>query len=89
MDHMRHDHRAHDAHAGHDPEIFRRKFWWTLALTLPVVLTSEMVMEWFGYELDFRGIEWVGPILGSVIFVWGGWPFLEGAWRERAAVTWS
>ena len=41
-----------------------------------------MVMDWFGYELDFPGMEWVGPILGSVIFFWGGWPFLEGGWRE-------
>src|SRR3546814_9928313 len=41
-----------------------------------------MVMDWFGYEIDFYGIEWVGPVLGSVIFFWGGWPFFEGAWRE-------
>ena len=41
-----------------------------------------MVMDWFGYDLDFAGMEWVGPVLGSVVFVWGGWPFLEGAWRE-------
>jgi Cu2+-exporting ATPase len=63
-------------------EQFRRRFWWSLVLTIPVVVTSEMVMDWFGYELDFRGISWVGPVLGSVIFLWGGWPFLEGAWRE-------
>ena len=49
---------------------------------MPVVVTSEMVMDWFGYELDFGGIEWVGPVLGSVIFGWGGWPFLQGGWRE-------
>jgi Cu2+-exporting ATPase len=76
------DHGGHGKHAGHHVEQFRRRFWWSLLLTIPVVITSEMVMEWFGYELDFRGIEWVGPILGSVIFVWGGWPFLQGAWRE-------
>jgi Cu2+-exporting ATPase len=72
-------------HAGHHVEQFRRRFWWSLLLTIPVVLTSHMVMDWFGYELDFPGIEWVGPVLGSVIFVWGGWPFLEGAWREVKA----
>ena len=42
-------------------------------------------MDWFGYELDFAGIEWVGPVLGSVIFGWGGWPFLQGGWREARA----
>jgi len=78
-------HGAHDKHAGHDPEQFRRKFWLSFALTVPIVLTADMVMDWFGYELDFTGIEWVGPVLGSVVFFWGGWPFLEGAWREIRA----
>ena len=75
---------AHSAgkHAGHHTEAFRRRFWWCLLLTVPVVATSHMVMDWFGYELDFAGMEWVGPVLGSVIFFWGGWPFLEGGWRE-------
>src|SRR3954469_1654829 len=70
----------HGAHAGHHVDMFRRRFWWSLLLTVPVVVTSPMVMEWFGYDLDFAAIEWVGPVLGSVIFVWGGWPFIEGAW---------
>ena len=78
-DHANHQqHGGHGKHAGHHVEQFRRRFWWSLLLTIPVVITSEMVMDWFGYELDFRGIEWVGPVLGSVIFLWGGWPFLEG-----------
>jgi Cu2+-exporting ATPase len=77
-------HSGHGQHAGHHVEMFRRRFWWSLLLTLPVVLTSHMVMDWFGYELDFYGIESVGPVLGSVIFVWGGWPFLEGGRREVA-----
>jgi Cu2+-exporting ATPase len=69
-------------HAGHHVEQFRRRFWWSLLLTLPVVATSHMVMDWFNYDLDFPGMEWVGPVLGSVIFLWGGWPFLEGGRRE-------
>jgi P-type Cu2+ transporter len=69
-------------HAGHHVEMFRRRFWWSLLLTVPVILTSHMVMDWFGYDLDFYGVEWVGPVLGSVIFFWGGWPFLEGGRRE-------
>ena len=71
---------------GHDhAEVFRRRFWWSLLLTVPVVLTSEMVMDWFGYELDFPGIDLVGPVLGSVIFFWAGWPFLSGAVQEIRA----
>jgi Cu2+-exporting ATPase len=62
--------------------MFRRRFWWSLLLTIPVVATSEMVMGWLHYELDFYGIGWIGPVLGTVIFTWAGWPFLEGGWHE-------
>ena len=37
-------------------------------------------MEWFGYEL--AGVAWVGPVLGTFVFAWGGWPFLGGAVAE-------
>ena len=81
--HAGHDkHAEHDKHAGHDPEAFRRKFWLSLILTVPIVLTSHMVMDWFGYSLDFPGMSWTGPILGSVVFGYGGWPFLAGAVSE-------
>ena len=75
-------HGGHDKHAGHDVGMFRTRFWWSLALSVPVVATSHMVMDWFGYELGFAGMEWVGPVLGSVVFFWGGWPFLRGGWDE-------
>ncbi|HEX2042276.1 MAG TPA: heavy metal translocating P-type ATPase [Acidimicrobiales bacterium] len=61
---------------------FRRRFWWSLLLTVPVVATSEMIMDWLGYELDFPAIELVGPVLGTIIFLYGGWPFLVGGWDE-------
>ncbi len=75
-------HAGHDKHAGHDPEMFRRRFWLTLALTIPLVVTSHMVMEWFGYSLDLPLMEWYGPVLGSIVFWWGGWPFLAGGVAE-------
>jgi Cu2+-exporting ATPase len=75
---------GHGAHAGHHTEQFRRRFWVSLLLSVPVVATSHMVMDWFGYDLDVAGMEWVGPVLGSIIFLWGGWPFLEGGRREVA-----
>jgi Cu2+-exporting ATPase len=81
--HSGHDtHGGHDKHAGHDPEMFRRRFWLSLALTIPLVVTSEMVMDWFGYSLDFYGMETLGPVLGSFVFWWGGWPFLAGGVAE-------
>jgi Cu2+-exporting ATPase len=75
-------HGGHDKHAGHDPETFRRRFWLSLLLTIPLVVTSEMVMGWFNYELDFAGMSWLGPVLGSIVFWWGGWPFLAGGVAE-------
>ena len=72
----------HDQHAGHDPETFRRRFWLSLALTIPLIVTSEMVMDWFGYSLDLPAMAWYGPVLGSLVFWRGGWPFLAGAVAE-------
>ncbi len=74
------EHPGHDKHAGHDPLVFRRRFWLTLAVSIPVVATSGMFMDWFGYHLS--GVGWVGPVLGSFVFIWGGWPFLKGAVSE-------
>ncbi len=75
-------HGGHDGHAGHDPEMFRRRFWLSLALTIPIVATSHMVMDWFGYTLDLPGMSLIGPVLGSVVFLYGGSPFLVGGVRE-------
>jgi Cu2+-exporting ATPase len=65
--------------------MFRDRFWLSLVLTIPVVFTSQMIMEWFGYALHFTGIEWVAPILGTVIYFYGGWPFVVGAVHEIKA----
>ena len=83
------EHDAHaDPHAGHGEmgdhaAMFRRRFWITLALTIPVIAASEMVQEWLGFEPPvFPGQELVGPILGTLVFLYGGWPFLTGAISE-------
>ncbi len=76
------DHKGHDKHAGHDPEVFRRRFWLTLALTIPLVATSHLVMGWLGYSVDLPLMGWFGPVLGSIVFWWGGWPFLAGGVAE-------
>ncbi|SCL55572.1 ATPase, P-type (transporting), HAD superfamily, subfamily IC [Micromonospora yangpuensis] len=82
---MAHDHPAHgghDSHAGHDLRQFRRRFWLSLALTLPIVATSHLVTDWFGYRPAVAGADWVGPVFGTVVFGYGGWPFLVGGVRE-------
>ncbi len=74
---------SHDKHAGHSVAMFRDRFWLSLALTLPVVFYSEMIQDWFGYTAPtFPGSDWVAPVLGVVIFVYGGSPFLKGAVKE-------
>jgi Cu2+-exporting ATPase len=78
-------HGDHGAHHGHQVEMFRTRFWWSLLLTVPLVVTSHMVMDWFGYSLDFYGMEWVGPVLGTIVFAWGGQPFLAGGLQEAKA----
>jgi P-type Cu2+ transporter len=81
--HHQDHHHGHDKHAGHSPEMFRQKFWLSLALTLPVVFWADHVQMIFGYEApDFPGSAWIGPVLGSVIFFYGGWVFLKGAAHE-------
>jgi Cu2+-exporting ATPase len=71
-------------HQGHGDHIamFRRRFWWSLALTAPIVVTSHMVMDWFGYEIAVPGTSVVAPVLGTIVFLWGGWPFLAGGLDE-------
>jgi Cu2+-exporting ATPase len=74
---------GHDKHAGHSVAMFRDRFWLSLLLTLPVVFFSETIQEWFGYTApSFPGSDWVSPVLGTVIFFYGGSPFLKGAIRE-------
>ena len=88
MDHQSHErsqHTGHDKHAGHDPEAFRRQFWVVLLLTVPVVIWSHEVQEWLGYVApSFPGSDWIPPLLGTIVFVYGGWVFLRGARSELA-----
>ncbi len=78
-------HAAHDGHGGHEDHAaqFRDRFWLTMVLSVPVVLWAPMIQEWFGYSAPgFPGEAWLAPVLGSIIFVYGGWPFLTGALAE-------
>src|SRR5215208_4645917 len=86
---MGHDsHAGHDKHAGHSVEMFRSRFWITLLLSIPVVLYSPMVQEWLRFSMPiFPGSELVSPVLGTVVFVYGGSVFLKGGWDELRSRT--
>jgi len=75
-------HGEHDKHAGHSVEGFRQKFWLSLALTVPILLLSDMIQHLLGFHLDFPGRKWVLFALSSVLFAYGNQPFLVGAITE-------
>src|SRR6202163_3903404 len=78
-------HASHDRHAGHSVAMFRDKFWWSFGLTIPVVIWSRDVQHWLGYTApSFPGSKFIPPILGTVVFVYGGLVFVRGAWGELA-----
>jgi Cu2+-exporting ATPase len=75
-------HGAHVDHSGHE-QVFRRRFWVCLVLTVPVLLYSPMIQEWFGFVLPgFPGSAWVAPLFSIIIFLYGGIPFLQMAVPE-------
>jgi Cu2+-exporting ATPase len=82
---MRDTHVSHDRHAGHSVAMFRDKFWLSFTLTIPVVVWSTDVQHWLGYTASsFPGSKFIPPILGTVVFVYGGLVFIRGAWGELA-----
>ena len=76
---------GHDRHAGHSVAKFRDKFWLSLALTIPVVLLSPDIQEWFGYSVPpFPGDQYAAALLGTIVFLYGGLVFIRGAQGELA-----
>jgi Cu2+-exporting ATPase len=65
--------------------MFRDKFWLSFALTIPVVFWSADVQHWFGYTApSFPGSKFIAPVLGTIVFLYGGVVFIRGAWSEIA-----
>ena len=76
------------SHSGHGDHVaqFRRLFWIMLIVAVPVVAFSHMFAMVLGYPLpDMSFIAWISPVLGTVMYVWGGRPFLSGARSELKA----
>ncbi|MBU2543386.1 heavy metal translocating P-type ATPase [Patescibacteria group bacterium] len=73
-------------HAGHSTAMFFRKFWISLMLTIPVVLYADVIEKIFKWSPpEFSGSTYMPLIFGSIVFFYGGWVFLVGAWREIQA----
>lgn len=83
MEHALTRHHEHDKHAGHHTEDFLNKFWVVLALTIPIILYSDLPEIFLGVHVPtLRGSAYVPFVLGSIVFFYGGWVFIEGARRE-------
>ena len=90
-DHSHGGHDSHQGHGGHEGHHdhgdhagqFRRLFWFMLVLSIPVVAFNGAFADLLGYSLpDATWVQWISPILGTVVYFWGGQPFLTGAWSE-------
>lgn len=90
--HHNHSYNHHEdnpphGHMGHDHhkmmiEDFKKRFWVSLALSIPVLILSPMIQEFLGFELIFKGNIYVLFVLSSLVFFYGGWPFLKGLKNE-------
>jgi len=73
-------------HAGHSVEMFRRKFWGTLLLSIPTVVWAPMIQHWLGYQAwgGATASRFVPALFGILVFAYGGWVFVKGALDELA-----
>lgn len=76
------EHAGHVDHTGHE-EMFRKRFWVSLLLSIPVLLYTPMLQMWFGFEMpEFPGSQWVAPLFAVIVFLYGGLPFIQMAVPE-------
>jgi Cu2+-exporting ATPase len=73
--HGKHDHTSHHAHMAED---FKRRFWVSLAVTVPVLVLSPMIQSLLNISFTFTGDRYILFALSSFIYFYGGWPFLKG-----------
>ncbi len=77
-------HGKHNKHSGMIAE-FRKRFYVVLVLTVPIMLLSQMIQHWLNIHINFTGSKYVLLALSSVVFFYGGWPFLKGLVDEARA----
>jgi Cu2+-exporting ATPase len=80
-------HAGYDKHAGHSIAMFRDKFWLSLVLTIPTLIWGHMLPGVFGYTPpQIPGAHWIPSVLGTAVFLYGGLPFVQGAFHELRAL---
>lgn len=84
--HETHEPHDHDKHAGHNPDMFKKKFWLSFALTIPVLIYSQTIQGLLNFTAPtFPGSQWIPAVFGTIIFFYGGLVFLKSAKAELAA----
>lgn len=75
-------HAGHTDHSGHE-DMFRKRFWVSLLLSIPVLLYTPMLQMWFGFMMpEFLGSQWVTALFAVIVFIYGGVPFIQMAVPE-------
>ncbi|MEO9885766.1 MAG: copper-translocating P-type ATPase [Balneola sp.] len=91
MDHSKMDHSEHGgapmgmaAHDHHKMMVddFKKRFWISTIVSIPILFFSPMIQEFFGYEYLLPGNSYILFVLSSFVYFWGAWPFLKGFWGE-------
>ncbi len=79
-----HGHGGHGGHHAHMVADFRKRFWISLVLTVPILILSPMIQEFLGLgeSLRFQGDLFINFLFSTVVFFYGGWPFLRGLFDE-------
>jgi Cu2+-exporting ATPase len=75
-------HKTAQQHHAHHIEEFKKRFWISLVITIPILLLSEMIQMWFGFRIEIPFQKWILFLLSSFVYFYGGWPFLIGGFRE-------
>ncbi|MDI9596218.1 MAG: copper-translocating P-type ATPase [Atribacterota bacterium] len=78
LQHKNHEEHQEHQHQEHMIEDFRRRFWFSLILTLPILILSPLIQEILDYEFTFRFDNYILFGLSSLVYFYGGWPFLTG-----------
>ncbi len=84
------EHSGHGAHADHNghEQMFRRRFWVCLVLTIPVLLFSPAIQEWLGFHMpEFPGSQWIGAVFAIAIFLYGGFPSYKWPRQKSRAAS--
>lgn len=76
------DHSKHNKHFGHSIVMFKKRFFISLFLTVPILIFSPLIQRFFNFSLSFPEDKYAIVLISSFIFFYGGWPFLVGAVRE-------